>query len=95
MTATLSSTLKYKLKEMKGEKVVSSYEDEYPLEDNELTFSDFMSPLNLSKGTFQDNWDKFNVKEEAIGFGLPYPNTQAAIKELTKHFGMAVEEGNS
>ena len=30
-----------------------------------------------------------------VSFGLPYPNTQAAIKELTKHFGMAIVEGSS
>ena len=94
-TATLSSLLKYKVKELKGGKVVSTYEDDYPLEDNELVFSDFMSPLHLPKGSFQESWDKFGAKEQTIGFGLPYPNTQAAIKELTKHFGMAVVDSGS
>lgn len=94
VTATLSSVLKYKLKEVKGTKTIS-YEDEYPLEDNEITFGDYMSPLFLPKGSFLEHWEKFAVKEELLSFGLPYPNTQAAIKELVRHFGMDVVESGA
>lgn len=54
-----------------------------------------MTPLFLPKGSFLQNWDNFKVKEVLLSFGLPYPNTQAAIKELTKHFGMDVMESGA
>jgi hypothetical protein len=43
--------MKYKLKESQGSKV-TQYEDEYPLDEFHLTFTDYMSPQYLPKGSF-------------------------------------------
>lgn len=91
-TATFNSLMKYRMKETQGAKV-TQYEDEYPLEDFNLTFTDYMVPQYLPKGSFVQNWDGFQTKEIAATYQLNYPNTQAAAKEIQKHFGLAVCEG--
>ena len=63
-TATFNSLMKYRMKETQGTKV-TQYEDEYPLEDFNLTFTDYMVPQYLPKGTFAQNWDSLQGKEIA------------------------------
>lgn len=77
--ATFNSLMKYRMKESQGGKV-TQYEDEYPLEDFNLTFTDYMVPQYLPKGTFAQTWENFKAKEITANYQLNYPNTQAAAK---------------
>jgi uncharacterized lipoprotein YehR (DUF1307 family) len=43
----ISATLKYTVKEMAGENVKTTYQDEYSLEDFEIKLSTYISPWNV------------------------------------------------
>lgn len=61
IAATFNSLMKFRVKETQGSKV-TQYEDEYPLDDFNLTFTDYMVPQYLPKGSFSQVWDTFKAK---------------------------------
>jgi hypothetical protein len=49
VSSTVSSIMHFGVKEMKGGKVVSSYNDEYQLEDFTIAYSEYFTPTNWCK----------------------------------------------
>jgi len=90
-TGTFTNTLKFVVKEVDpstGEVDDSGYEDEYQIEDIEVTISDYIK-RTLST-TFQEEWDKLGEEGEAVAtFNLSTMKTlQDAVQEISTFLGM-------
>eukprot|EP00026_Physarum_polycephalum_P002420 Phypoly_transcript_02426.p1 GENE.Phypoly_transcript_02426~~Phypoly_transcript_02426.p1 ORF type:complete len:876 (+),score=148.66 Phypoly_transcript_02426:67-2694(+) len=86
-----TNTLKFIVKEVDpstGEVDEPGYEDDYHIEDIEVTISDYIKRTLVT--AFQEEWDKLGEEGEAIStFNLSTMKTlQDAVKEITTFLGM-------
>jgi len=88
---TFTNTLKFVVKEVDpstGEVDDSGYEDDYHIEDIEVTISDYIKRTLVT--AFQEEWDKMGEEGEAVStFNLSTMKTlQDAVKEISTFLGM-------
>jgi coatomer protein complex subunit gamma len=83
--------LKFQVKEVdsSGEVLDSGYEDEYQLEDVEITTSDYVAPVLVPD--FQTAWEKMGEDCQVVEtYSLSTLKTlQAAVQELINFLGMS------
>ena len=73
----------------------ASYDDEYQLEDIEISISDMFSPLLIT--SFDKHFESFFTAQDEVTetYQVEYKSLEAAISELIKHFGITVFDGSS
>lgn len=89
-TASFTNTLKFTVKEVDsaGEVDESGYDDEYQLEEIEVTMSDYIKKTVVT--SFQEEWEALGEEAEAVEvFNLSTMKTlQDAVKEISTYLGM-------
>lgn len=90
-TGTFSNSLKFVVKEVDpstGEVDDSGYEDQYQIEDIEVTISDYIKRTLVT--AFQEEWDKLGEEGQAVAtYNLSTMKTlQDAVKEISTFLGM-------
>lgn len=83
-----SAVAKYTVKEVAGEQVKKSYQDEFSLEGFDVKLASYMAPWQFEPADFTKEWERMKGFEENGTFQLKYASTQAAEQELLRHFGM-------
>ncbi len=86
MIANISSFLKFEVNEINPDtkKIVSSYEDEYQLDDFELNLGDWVCEWAVGKG-WMELWNVIEDQEEE-NYQLEAKTVETAIKGILKHF---------
>jgi len=97
-TGTFPCTLKFNAREIDpstGEAEEGGYEDEYQLEDVELTTADYVQRVNIP-GTFQERWEEIGDEFEVVEtYTLStMKNLQDAVKEVSDQLGMLAVESS-
>lgn len=87
-TTNIISFLKFEVNEINltTKAVLANYEDEFQLEDFEISLGDYVAPLTLINNTFTLMWESLNGTEEEETYQLQYKTLESAIKGLLKHF---------
>lgn len=94
---TAGALLKFTVKEVDattGEVEEDGYEDEYPLEDIEISYSDYMKPKPV--GNFKAAWEELDTETEVSGdysLGEPQGGVRGIVEAMIEHMGMYVAEG--
>ena len=78
----------YTVKEVQGEVVKTSYQDEFSLESFEIKLASYMAPWLFEPSDFPAEWERMKGFEDNNTFQLSYKSTQHAEEELLRHFGM-------
>jgi len=97
VTGTFTNTLKFLSKEVDpatGEAEESGYEDEYQLEDIELTTADFVQRTSITD--FNEKWEQIGDEYEVVEtYALStMKSLQDAVKEVTDFLGMQPVENS-
>ena len=75
-----------------GEDASDAFEEEYPLEDFEITSSDFMAKISVPD--FRNAWETMgNTNEVVEKFALSHKNIENAINAVVKCLGMQTCDG--
>lgn len=93
VTVSISSFLKFKITEFAadGKTKQAEYDDEYQLDDFQITVADYIQPVALPVDrSFDSVWKSLQGTEQDASYQLEYKTLDAAIKGLIKHFGMNV-----
>jgi len=95
-TGTFSNVMKFTVKEVdpsSGQPDEGGYDDEYQLEDLELTTSDYMQRTVVAN--FQQEWDATDSEHEVVEtYSLSTMKTLTdAVKEITEFLGMSPCDG--
>lgn len=83
-----SAVARFTVREMAGEQVKKSYQDEFSLESFEIKLSSYMAQWVFEPSDFARTWEKMKGFEQNGTFQLKYASTQAAEQELIRHFGL-------
>jgi coatomer subunit gamma len=83
-----AAVVRYTVKEVAGEAVKKTYQDEFSLEGFEIKLASYMAPWQFEPNEFAKQWESMKGFEENGTFQLKYASTQAAEQELIKHFGL-------
>jgi len=77
-----------------GEELGDSYEEEYPLEDFEISTADFMAKVGVSD--FRRSWESVGNGNEILEkFGLQFKNIEDAVTAVIDFLGMLPCDGTS
>ncbi len=90
VTTTANCFLKFLVNEINPQTkaTIASYDDEYQLEDLELTVSDYINTFHFTKPSFQQAWESFDSSLEQVqSYQLQYKTLELAMAGLVKHFG--------
>ena len=79
---------KFTVKEMQGETVKTTYQDEFSLENFDIKLASYIAPWNFDPSQFPKMWESMKGAEEIRTYQLKYSSTQAAEHELCRHFGL-------
>lgn len=96
-SVTLSCELSFKMLQVDaatGEVDVSArgFDEEFPLEDLELTTNDFMAKVSL--GDFRRNWDSVGTDGEVLEkFALQFKKKEEAVAAIIDFLGMQAVDG--
>lgn len=90
MITNISSFLKFEVNELNNDtkKLVATYDDEYQLDDFELSLGDWVGTWNVGK-KWGEMWNVMDDAEEET-FQIEYKSIEAAIKGVVRHFGKFV-----
>lgn len=94
-TGSFTNTLKFIVKDVdpsSGEVDEPGYDDQYQIEDIEVTINDYMKKTLCT--SFQQDWDKLGTDGEAVAtFNLSTMKTlQDAVKEISDFLGMQPQD---
>eukprot|EP00941_MAST-03F_sp_MAST-3F-sp1_P004176 g4176.t1 len=68
--------------------------DEFPLDELEVTVADFITRLNVPKGTFRKKWEELGKSGEVLDkFSISSASVQEAVESIMAKLGMAACEG--
>lgn len=77
-----------------GEEEGDSFEEEYAVEDLEISTSDFIAKVNV--GDFRRSWEQLgNTCEVLQKFALSFRSVEDAAENVIKYFGMAACDGTA
>ena len=90
--AKISQKLSFKITENDG-----SYDEDYDLEDLQITVKDYVTGFPLQNGQFKSAWDTIGADAKAAEamstFQLPFKSMDMAVAGVIKILGMSVCEG--
>lgn len=94
--STVQSFLKFRVSEYtSGGNKTAEYEDDYQLEDFSVNVNDYLKPAPIPVDKkFENVWKGMQGAEQKASYELQYQTLEAAIKGLTKHFGMYICENS-
>mmetsp|Transcript_26580 Transcript_26580/g.61038 ORF Transcript_26580/g.61038 Transcript_26580/m.61038 type:complete len:926 (+) Transcript_26580:127-2904(+) len=87
VTASISATLNFLQKEDAGD---LGFEDDYAIENVQLTVGDFISPRALQQGQFKSVWEQLGSQgtEAQQKFSLSLKSLEAAVEAITTNLNM-------